>query len=243
MIVLTSCGATANESPANPAAAMEQNTEQQVAAAPHSDIRETVALQFSAYEASSNPLPLRSLAADEYTRISTKEMSRYAIEIYKKAGDDETIYAALQIGPDAYEIGQIGYPSAPDDLYTVQDVQALSAEYIKVTGVCGANCPITYYIKLNDQIPVLHSRIDAHTAEADINGDGSNEMIATVGTAADTTIYQASGDDIVAANVNEALDAQAVLYQSSANLFQSYAAGELEPTNWSFKENALHRVP
>ena len=62
-------------------------------------------------------------------------------------------------------------------------------------------------------------QIEAHTVEADVDQDGTNEIVATVGTAAQTSIYKIKNAHIVATSLNETLDAQEVTYDKESNSF------------------------
>ncbi|KZS47109.1 hypothetical protein AWU65_14835 [Paenibacillus glucanolyticus] len=57
--------------------------------------------------------------------------------------------------------------------------------------------------------------------ETDIEQDGTNEIVATVGTAAQTSIYKIKNDHIVVTNLNETLEAQEVTYDKESNTFVS----------------------
>ncbi|MGG6309282.1 hypothetical protein [Paenibacillus macerans] len=63
-------------------------------------------------------------------------------------------------------------------------------------------------------------RIDAHTVEADVDEDGGEEIVDSVGTAAETTIYKLRDQRIAASNLNELMKAQVVLYDLVSNTFQ-----------------------
>lgn len=208
------------------------------------NLKQSIALSFKDIEAPRKPLSLRDSKADKYTSMKKMKLNNGEIEIFRKASDEEQVFAALHIGSKVYEIGEIGNTVSAVDLYEASDTAAFSEDYMKVTGGIGANTPIAYYIGLDESTPFLLVRIDGHTLEADANKDGSLEIISTVGTAADTTIYHQTGDRIEAANVNEALGAQIVLYDSSVNLFKAYAEGAGETfTQWKMTANTLHLLP
>ena len=66
---------------------------------------------------------------------------------------------------------------------------------------------------------VLH--IEAHTVEADIDQDGIAEIVATVGTVAETFIYQIEKDSLVSVNLNEAMNTTIVFYDQESNTFKA----------------------
>ncbi|MEJ9221212.1 hypothetical protein P4H46_23840 [Paenibacillus glucanolyticus] len=57
--------------------------------------------------------------------------------------------------------------------------------------------------------------------ETDIEQDGTNEIVAIVGTAAQASIYKIKNAHIVATNLNETLEAQEVTYDKESNTFVS----------------------
>ncbi|WP_339270774.1 hypothetical protein MKY48_05805 [Paenibacillus sp. FSL W8-0187] len=167
--------------------------------------------------------PLKKIVETDLTKVILKQkLDNYTTYFYQKNHDDENVTAAIKIGTNIFEIGQVGYSSQNTDQYTVSRVKTLDKTYIKVTGACGANCPISYYIQTGTSSPKVLG-IDAHTVEADVDQDGTNEIVATVGTAAQTSIYQLKNAHIVATNLNETLDAQEVTYDKESNTFVSGA--------------------
>ncbi|OMF68473.1 hypothetical protein [Paenibacillus glucanolyticus] len=165
--------------------------------------------------------PLKKMVETDLTKIILKqEINEYTTYFYQKNQDDENITAAIKIGGNIFEIGHVGYSAQNTDQYTVSLVKALDKNYIKITGACGANCPISYYIQTDTNSPKVLG-IEAHTVETDIEQDGTNEIVATVGTAAQTSIYKIKNAHIVATNLNETLEAQEVTYDKESNTFVS----------------------
>jgi hypothetical protein len=165
--------------------------------------------------------PLKKMVETDLTKIILKqEIDEYTTYFYQKNQDDENVTGAIKIGMNIFEIGHVGYSAQNTDQYTVSQVNALDKNYIKVTGACGANCPISYYIQTDTNSPKV-LRIEAHTVEANVDQNGTNEIVATVGTAAQTSIYKIKNAHIVASNLNETLDAQEVTYDKESNTFVS----------------------
>ncbi|MGG3284490.1 hypothetical protein [Paenibacillus solani] len=180
--------------------------------------------------------PVKSIDATDLTNVLTKQkIDEYTIYFYEEKGlNEENVRAAIGMGTKLFDIGQVGYAALDPDQYTVNQVQALDQSYIKVNGACGANCPISYYIQPDISTP-MSLRIEAHTVEADVDQDGIKDIVASVGTAADTSIYKLRDGHIVVANLNETLDAQAVIYDNESNTFGDGTR------NWRVKEEGLVR--
>ncbi len=157
----------------------------------------------------------------------------------KKIDDKKLIYAALRTKEGNYEIGQIGYEGASD--YSINTIEVLGQSYIKVTGSIGANFPISDYVSLTTSPPTL-LHLELNTIEADVDQDGIKEIVATIGTAAETTIYKMDNNLLLSANLNEIMNANVVTYDTKSNNFQAEVTkGQL--SNWKIENNQLHLVP
>ncbi len=149
--------------------------------------------------------------------IETKKIRDLEIEIYRLNADGNRLEAAITIGSVRYGIGEIGYGDM--DRFPVEQVDVLGNTYIKILGAIGANSPVTNYILPDPEYP-LNLHIEAHTVEADVDQDGTKEIVSTVGTAAITTVYKLHNEQIMACDLNELLEAQVVMYDPKTNLFE-----------------------
>lgn len=186
------------------------------------------------------PLSLSIQDMDIQEIITSKTIDEYVINIYIKPNDSENVYASLSSDSATYEIGVVGYPVHDLDMFGIEQVEVLSHKAIKVSGFCGANCPITYYIDMDTEQPTLLLEVDAHTMEADLDEDGIHEIVATVGTAADTTIYALINNEITLSNLNLPLKAQTVMYDSTSNTFTVYI--DQEKLNFIYANRSLVSV-
>ena len=164
------------------------------------------------------PLPQATLTNHLGTVVEKKQINDYVVFLYQK--DQENLYAAIQSGSSTFDIGQIGYILQQKDSISIEQVDAFGKDYVKITGFCGANCPITNYVQM-DKDPAIFFQIQAHTVEADLNQDGVKEIIATVGTLAQTSIYRLRQERMETVNLNEAMKAQVVIYKSETNTFEA----------------------
>lgn len=112
-------------------------------------------------------IPLSEMKENQIeNNISSDKIDSYTVIFYSIKGDTENVYSAIQIESIKYEIGKIGYQPVQDpSVFGVEAVIALSKNLIKVTGFCGANCPITDYIQLRDSVPYKLLHIEASTVE------------------------------------------------------------------------------
>ncbi|MFM9279263.1 hypothetical protein [Paenibacillus jiagnxiensis] len=191
------------------------------------------------YNQTINSIPLQKVKNPEKEKvIENKKIDNAEIAIYQSRTIDNQIFASLIKGSTAYGIGEIGYGDMRD--FPIEEVHVLGKTYIKIIGATGANSPVTYYVLL-DSPPPSTLCIDAHTVEADVDEDGIKEIVATVGTAATTTIYKLQENKIVASNLNELMKAQMVTYNPETNTFQVQKTNN-ELTEWKFQNNKLQLV-
>lgn len=182
----------------------------------------TFTLDFSKVEWE-QPLPQATITNHLGTVVEKKQINDYVVFLYQK--DQENLYAAIQSGSSTFDIGQIGYILQQKDSISIEQVDAFGKDYVKITGFCGANCPITNYVQMDKNPPSL-LQIQAHTVEADLNQDGVKEIIATVGTLAETSIYRLRQESMETVSLNEAMKAQVVIYKSETNTFEASIQNE-----------------
>ena len=139
-----------------------------------------------------------------------------------------------------YAIGPIAYGGfVPSVEETSLDG---SAPALKVAGICGANCPETYYIAEQDGMPVVLFRLQAHVTEADPDGDGAIELLASSGTAVRTAIIElaeADGAAARAADLADALGAASVAFEAETGLFAAYYAETAETICYRYDGSGL----
>ncbi|WP_229753648.1 M15 family metallopeptidase [Paenibacillus segetis] len=149
--------------------------------------------------------------------IATKKVNNTKVEIYRVRGDEHVLAASISVGSTNYDIGEIGYGNMAD--FPIEEVEVFGDNYIKIIGAIGANSPVADYILPDPERPmILH--IEAHTVEADVDQDGVKEIVSTVGTAANTTIYKLHNKQMMASDLNELMKAQMVMYDPKTNIFQ-----------------------
>lgn len=84
--------------------------------------------------------------------------------------------------------------------------------------------------------------IEAHTVDADVDQDGIKEIVATVGTAAETSIYKMEKDTLVSVNLNEVMNADVVTYDQESNTFKAEVTkGEM--SQWKIEDTLLVPLP
>ncbi|WP_145036447.1 hypothetical protein [Paenibacillus sp. Y412MC10] len=231
--VITGCGTPSSDAPSatNFNSVTEQPTANVVAP-------ETKQFQLK-YTTSLTAEPLTKVTPVELSKqLKSQEVDDSKVLTYKKNDDVEKIYAVLHSKDGTYDIGQIGYEGASD--YSISTVDVLGQSYVKVTGSVGANAPISNYLSLSTSPQVLC--IEAHTVEVDVDQDGIKEIVATVGTAAETSIYKIENDSLVSVNLNEVMNAAVVMYDQEYNTFKAEVT-KGEVSQWKIEANLLVPLP
>lgn len=176
--------------------------------------------------------------------IMEEVFDKYTFIIYSKKDEDNQDYVGFLIEgnfTDIYEIGKIGYQ--PNLIpYHLEKVNLFNKNYLVIRGICGANCPITYYVDIyNDEVPSLFLGMEANGTETDISGDGINELIATVGTHIETTVYIEENGHIFQSERFAIPDTVQVFYNKDDNKFH-IAFKNKKLGIYEYKDKQLHFV-
>lgn len=104
----------------------------------------------------------------------------------------------------------------------------------------GANYTRTRFLVLQDGYPYLIAEMDGHTIHHDIDEDGEMETIATVGTVADTTLYEwdFANQRYSLVNLNNVVGVYYLRYDEEHNWFETVIDGE--EYYYLYKNNALY---
>ncbi|WP_090903345.1 hypothetical protein [Paenibacillus sp. OK076] len=78
--------------------------------------------------------------------------------------------------------------------------------------------------------------------EADVDQDGIKEIVATIGTAAETSIYKMDKEYLVSANLNKVMNAAIVMYDQESNTFKAEVTKD-EMSQWKIEDDQLVPIP
>jgi len=124
---------------------------------------------------------------------------------------------------ESYYIGQVSMENTTADLMGIKEVQVFGKRAVKFYGVLGANYAQAFYWFYEENIEDSIIRIDGNTIEIDLDDDDRNEIIATMGTIPETSIYTMKEAKILVSNINKSINAKSVsLSDESSNLFEVY---------------------
>ncbi|MDO3408544.1 hypothetical protein QWJ34_02050 [Saccharibacillus sp. CPCC 101409] len=147
-------------------------------------------------------------------KMSLKEGVLY---IYQKK-EDSSVMALIQHKTNFYSLGQIG--SNQEYEYDAKEIEVFGERLLKITGSLGANAPVSVYIDLKASTPKSILRVEANTLEIDLDQDNRSEIIASVGTATETSIYTFKNNEIKNTDLNQELNATIVNYEATSNKFE-----------------------
>ncbi|AFH59411.1 hypothetical protein ACVNS2_01645 [Paenibacillus caseinilyticus] len=173
------------------------------------------------------PAPLPAVTPIEpYAIIANRALREDVIELRTAGNSADAVTSFLRRGDRLYEIGAAGYlPLVDPGIIGIREVYAFFRKLIKISGFCGANCPVTFYVDPTPETPVLFLRIDAHGVEADADGNGTIDVIGTAGTAAESTLYTLEEDTLAASSLNRLLGAVSVRYDEAGRFFWAERPG------------------
>lgn len=134
------------------------------------------------------------------------------------------ISGSIQINGKVYLIEDVSVEGTPDELYGIEEIEVFGKKAVKIYGTLGANSGVSYYwFYEQDQVENSIIKIEGNTEEIDIDDSGSKEIVSSMGTVAETSVYLSREDKIVASNINKSINAQAVyLIKREIPIFEVY---------------------
>lgn len=114
-----------------------------------------------------------------------------------------------------------------------------------INEVRGANYGVTIFIVIEEKAPYIISEIDGFAQISDIDGNGIiKEVVSSVGTVSDTSIYFFDSDKqtVSGVNINEQSGAKYSMYDATANTFSLAFESNQNPVTYVYKTNELLRV-
>jgi hypothetical protein len=135
---------------------------------------------------------------------------------------ESEIYGGVYINNKLYSIGPVSMKSTPDDLLSISGADVLGKNLIRFSGVLGANSAKTIYLEIEgDSIyPILG--VDGNIVEIDLDNDNVKEVVTTIGTIPETSIYKMIDGLVSVANINTSIKAQAVSFHQENKKFEVY---------------------
>lgn len=143
-----------------------------------------------------------------------KNLGGAAITFYTRPGDEDFVYADLRISSVHYRLGPAGTYNyrKPEDLGAAV-VSLFNGKALKITGGLGANSTLSNYYTIDEAgVPTGMLRVDTgHTNEADVDRNGSAEVVSAHGTPMTAYVYRWHDGHAEEAYINDALQADSVV--------------------------------
>lgn len=205
-----------------------------------------IALTFRPYEASVPQAVTPVASADSLMFLSETPIATGKMILFKKQNDTEPwVYAGFQSegDPVLYDVGPVSYGDLASSPVDVTSSGALGKSTIRLTGACGANCPLTRYLTVEHHIPSVWLNLEAHAVETDLDGDGVAELVTSVGTLAETSILRMEQGQLLVASLNRELDAMAVTFMPETQVFAvDYLSREKKPEIFRYENGRLRYI-
>ncbi|WP_148302513.1 hypothetical protein [Caldalkalibacillus mannanilyticus] len=180
--------------------------------------------------------------------ILEEELDPYTFLIYKKKQqpDDSQHYEYLGFRINSqkstlYEIGEIGY--GPEN-YSIEKVNVLNKDLIKLSGPCGAACHQSYYMDASNELKpsiFLHLSYKA-LVETDLTGDGSKELISHGGLPSSSAIYIEEDGEIKHSLINDTLRKAGIGYIEENNVFYAWFIEKNITAIYRYQDKKMHFV-
>jgi len=194
-------------------------------------------LKFSEVSESYSKLPLLK---EESIGTVMKEINidEFKIILYTTQETD-LVRGGLKFSNEIYDIGEVSMEPALDEIY-LDKMKVFNKDVLNIKGILGANYGYSDYIFIEDNSQLFRLRVDGNTEEIDIDDDGIVEVISTLGTIPETKIYRTKEGQIFVANINESINAKAVLLKDrDKKVFEVYFQPN-KPKLFQFKNDNLN---
>lgn len=172
-------------------------------------------------------LMVKASSIAEGNRVRTIDIDGQTYWIYAKpdavAIDSTERFIGLVVDSDLYELGTIG-----GDVYVkevaIEKVALFGKDYMRLSGLCGANCVINRYVQVDGGVLVRNIYFNYPTQAADWNNDGINELIYSDSSMpVNSILVRFKGDQLEAVSLIDLLQAKGgVTYDSDSNTFNAY---------------------
>lgn len=180
-------------------------------------------------------------------RILSNQINDHTIIVFSTHDDVDNLYAGIEINDILYDLGKVSMYSTErvEELVDISVVNIGQKELIKIVGILGANYAQTKYYYIQNNTPYHFLTTEGYAEEIDIDSDEVKEILASVGTIPSTYIFKVTNDEIVKVNLNELLEAVAVLpIKGQKGYFEAYF-DDIPNTPFVYKyyENSLKLQP
>lgn len=211
-----------------------------------SSTSDTIQLNFYAGDFSNIPLSLLNDSQIGTIVNSTKidDMVTYGEYIPKEFNEENPegyTYSYIEVSGIQYALSR----SLGETWYDLTKTTLAETDTVYIINeVRGASYGVTIFIVIKEKTPYIISEIDGFAQISDIDGNGIKEVVSTVGTVPDTSIYFFDFDKqtVSSVNINEQSGAKYSMYDVTTNTFSLAFGPNQNPVTYVYITNELLRA-
>ncbi|QNO14299.1 hypothetical protein HYG86_05690 [Alkalicella caledoniensis] len=215
-LMLSGCAQVPNTRASNPQAGDAELGEKD-----NGQEKETLSLIFEEI----TPFTLSHLTEDvEGDVLNEKKLDQgIVVKLFNNKTNGQ-VSGSIQVNGKVFLIEEVTMEGTSDEIYGIEETEVFGKKAIKIYGILGANHQVNYYwFYEQEQVENSVIKIEGNTEEIDLDDSGRTEIISSIGTVAETSIYLMREDKIMVTNINKSINVQAVyLLNRDAKIFEVY---------------------
>ncbi|MDK2868503.1 MAG: hypothetical protein PWP38_2818 [Clostridiales bacterium] len=207
---------------------------------------DTIQLNFTARDFSNIPLSLLNDSQIGSIVNSTKidDMVTYVEYIPKEFNEENPegyTYSYIKVSGIQYALSR----SLSETWYDLTKTTLAETDTVYIINeVRGASYGVTIFFMIKEKTPYIISEIDGFAQISDLDENGTKEVVSTVGTVPDTSIYSFDFDKqtVNSVNINEQSGAKYSMYDVTTNTFSLAFGPNQNPVTYIYETNERLRV-
>lgn len=208
-------------------------------------IPDTIQLNFTAQDFSNIPFSLLDDSQIENIVDTTKidEIVTYGEYIPKEFNDENPEgynFSYIEVSGIQYVLSR----SLGENRYELSKTTLDDTEVYVINELQGANYIVTIFFVIKEKIPYIITEIDGFAQIRDIDENDKKEVISTIGTVPETSIYSFNFDmqTVSNVNINEPSGAKYSTYDDTTNTFSLAFEPDQSPIAYTYETNELLRI-
>lgn len=129
--------------------------------------------------------------------------------------ENNELKGGINLNGKYYYVGQVSMENTPEDLIGIEEVQVFGKKAVKIYGILGANYAQVYYWFFHKKPEESIIQINGNAIEIDLDDDGKNEIVSTLGTVSEARIYILKEGRVYASDINESIGAESVVLKDT----------------------------
>jgi hypothetical protein len=193
------------------------------------------------FESTQSHINVQSVQSN-YDVVQESTILGYKVIMFKTE-EESDIQGGIYVNNKLYSIGPVSMNMSTDDVLLLTESNVFGKKLIRFSGVLGANYARSVYVEVIDDVVSPLIEVDGNIVERDLDSDSVNEIITSMGTISETSIYRIHNNTILVANVNESLQAEAVNYIIEKDIFEVYFSPQKSFIYLYINGNMVHVKP